>query len=157
MAEITVVCSDGAEFQLTQEQAQLSGLLKNLLEDADPTAPIPLASVSGPDMQFVVRWMQTRPSPRSAKTRRVGGLLDDLDPAELIRISNVADFLDIPALLRDTIKYHHRNITTLTAEEFRGHYKLPGDLTAQEQAVVAKENEHAADPKNQRRAGVRRP
>lgn len=81
--------NDGARFRIKREQAMRAGTLQNLLEDAGAREYIPLPTVDGPTLRWIVHYMENENVPTHT----------DFSDDEFDRLLKAANYLDFQDLL----------------------------------------------------------
>uniref|UniRef100_A0A1I7YX44 Skp1-related protein n=1 Tax=Steinernema glaseri TaxID=37863 RepID=A0A1I7YX44_9BILA len=138
---LTLVSSDGVEFEMKKEDVQKVLTLKRMLSFNASFAEgtIPLPDVASAPLSAIVRWLRLHEDeePRTEEhhqtfrfNRNVAkkdvDLLDEQFPrAKLADVINAAYSLDIPDLIDTLVKYTANNLEGRTAEEMSQWLEIP--------------------------------
>jgi S-phase kinase-associated protein 1 len=165
MSTVTLVSSDKHTFTVDKKAAELSVLLRNLLEDIDQaeSTPIPLPNVSGKTLAKIIEYCthhkDTPPlddendkdtfDPNSPKNTNI---ISDWDAAfvgvdndELFEIILAANYLDIKGCLDLGCKTVAAMIKGKTPQQIRDLFNIENDFSPEEEEQIRKENEWAAE------------
>ncbi len=115
---IKLASSEGIEFTVEKKAAQLSVLLKNLLEDiGESENVIPLPNVSGHILERVIEWCVHHLNDPDSK--QFDSELTKLDKETLFELILAANYLDIKPLLDLTCQTAANLIKGKTTEEIK--------------------------------------
>lgn len=150
--QVTLQSQDGEEFRVEVKVANMSQTIKNLIEDAGVSNPIPLPNVTGKTLSKVVEYMKhhtEHPTAVSEKTddKRTDDITEwdldfcKIDQPSLFELILAANYLDAKELLDLTCKTVANMIKGKTPEEIRKTFNIKNDFTPEEEEQVRKENE----------------
>ncbi|KAI8909717.1 putative negative regulator sulfur controller-3 [Gorgonomyces haynaldii] len=156
---VVLQSADQMEFTVEKQVAEQSVLLKNLLEDVGETdAPIPLPNVSGSILKRVLEYCkhhQNDPTEESEAFELQKQRPEEIEEwdAQFIKMDNellfevilAANYLDIKGLLDLGCKTMALMLKGKTTEEIRQMLNIENDFTPEEEMLVRRENEWAAD------------
>ena len=173
MAAVTLISSDGEAFVVEPSVAQLSGTIKNILDDIeDPgnRVTIPIEPVSGGILAKVVEYCKKQAAHEKAlqaitdtqskedKSTREESMKEEerqmkaygkefttTDQKTLFDLILAANFLDIKPLLDVTCEAVAMMIKGKTPEEIRATFHLKNDYTPEEEEAILLENRWAFD------------
>lgn len=91
--QVILQSGDGSSFKVLVGDAKLSKTITCLIEDCGIEEPIPIPNVTGKELERIVAYMRDKELPEKLKTE------------ESVRLTENANFLDIPCLLE---KIAHR-------------------------------------------------
>ncbi|KWU44148.1 Skp1-domain-containing protein, partial [Rhodotorula sp. JG-1b] len=151
--------SEGEEFEVENDVAVRSVLIKNMLEDVgESDQAIPLPNVSANVLKKVLEWCEHHkkdPEPLAEDqddSRRKTTEISDwdakfiqVDQEMLFEIILAANYLDIKPLLDVGCKTVANMIKGKQPEEIRKLFNIVNDFTPEEEAQIKKENEWAED------------
>ncbi|POY72525.1 hypothetical protein BMF94_4351 [Rhodotorula taiwanensis] len=166
-AKVKLSTSEGEEFEVENDVAVRSVLIKNMLEGKSPSVlrhvgesdqAIPLPNVSANVLKKVLEWCEHHkkdPEPLAEDqddTRRKTTEISDwdakfiqVDQEMLFEIILAANYLDIKPLLDVGCKTVANMIKGKQPEEIRKLFNIVNDFTPEEEAQIKKENEWAED------------
>eukprot|EP00920_Eleutheroschizon_duboscqi_P004085 GHVT01009496.1.p1 GENE.GHVT01009496.1~~GHVT01009496.1.p1 ORF type:complete len:167 (+),score=21.85 GHVT01009496.1:1757-2257(+) len=150
---VTLVSSEGDEFQVERSVACMSTLVKNMLEDSDSDDSIPLLNVNTHILRLVIQYCERHSdSPpeeiqkplKSADLSEVVSEWDhkfvDVERETLFELILAANYLDIKPLLDLTCAKVASLIKGKTPEDIRKEFDIINDFTPEEEAQVREEN-----------------
>ena len=152
-------CSDDQDVEVDAAIVEMSGTLRNMMEDLSDGAdalPIPVPNVTSKIMQKVIEFCahhHANPSHAPADDRaRVDEPIDawdqefcKVDLNTLFELILAANYLDIHQLLDVTCKTIANIIKGKSPEEIRKTFNIKNDFTPEEEEQVRKENEWCED------------
>ena len=142
---VTLQSGDNEVFSVSKEVACQASLIKEMLEDTESDATIPLPNVQAWILSMVIEYC----------TWHVGAEADgasedaqndyrakfvDVDQGTLCRLIVAANYLNIAPLMDLTCKAVAVMMKGKTPEEIRAHFGIQSDLTPEEEAQVRREN-----------------
>ncbi len=158
---VTLVSKDGFEFQATLPAVKQSITLRIMLEvlDEEQTTglPIPIPEVEGETLQKIIEWCEyhcqdSLPELEKKHTPRGNGgkanklpkwdenFLAVSDRDLLFKLTNAANYLDIPLLLRYAVCTIARKLEHMSTEEMREFLNIQNDFTPAEEASIRVDN-----------------
>ncbi|KAI1197552.1 s-phase kinase-associated protein 1 [Nemania serpens] len=152
---VTLIGNDGVEVQATLQAVQQSITLKSMLEllDEEQTTgqPIPLPEVKGEALRKVMQWCEHhRAEPVEDRIPDISEQPSELpawdvefltlDKEILFQVSNAANYLEIPRLLRYAAATIASNLRGKSTEEMREYLNIENDLTSEQEEQIRKEN-----------------
>lgn len=153
--KMVLQCSDDQLVEVDAAVVEMSGTLKNMMEDLSDgadTAPVPVPNVTSKIMQKVVEYCahhHAHPTPVPVDDRaRIDEPIDawdqefcKVDLNSLFELILAANYLDIHQLLDVTCKTVANIIKGKSPEEIRKVFNIKNDFTQEEEEQVRKENE----------------
>ncbi|KAI9070770.1 hypothetical protein K1719_019451 [Acacia pycnantha] len=150
--KVTVISSDGDEFEIPINVAEQSILIQNLREECD--GKIPLSNVNSATLSRVLEYCHKHASPEVAAdeggTGIAGGVeelkkwdADFLKTDKLDVIFDIilaANYMEIKSLLDFSCQIVSDMIKNKMPEEVRSIFNLTNDFTPDEEAQIRKEN-----------------
>ncbi|PPQ83236.1 hypothetical protein CVT26_013053 [Gymnopilus dilepis] len=151
---VILITSDNVKYVVEKDVAELSVLIKNMLEDigpSDPDEPIPLHNVTSTVFNKVLEYCmyhRNDPPPSDDDEGCTSPLhkylashicsewdqrFFDVDQAFLFDIILAANYLDIKTLLDDACKAVAHLIQGKSTEEIRGIFNIVNDFTPEEE------------------------
>ena len=142
---VTLQSGDTETFSISKVVACHAGTIKEMLEDTESDATIPLPNVQGPILSMVIEYC----------TWHVGAGADgasedaqndwqakfvEVDQGTLCHLIVAANYLNIAPLVDLTCKAVADMIKGKTPEEIRAHFSIQNDLTPEEEAEVWRQN-----------------
>ena len=157
--KIVLHCSDEQDVEVDAGIVEMSGTLRNMMEDLSDGAdalPIPVPNVTSKIMQKVIEYCahhRAMPAPAPADDRaRIDEPIDawdqefcKVDLNTLFELILAANYLDIHQLLDVTCKSIANIIKGKSPEEIRKIFNIKNDFTPEEEEQVRKENEWCED------------
>ncbi|KAJ3044175.1 E3 ubiquitin ligase complex SCF subunit scon-3 [Rhizophlyctis rosea] len=151
--------NDGQEFKVDKEVACQSVLIKNMIDDVGEAdeQPIPLANVSGPILDKVVKYAEhhkgeTPPTQDEDLKPKSSEDIDEwdkefmnVDQGTLFELILAANYLDMKNLLDVGCKTVANMIKGKSVEEIRKTFNIVNDFTPEEEEQIRKENEWCED------------
>uniref|UniRef100_A0A1I7XXU8 Skp1_POZ domain-containing protein n=1 Tax=Steinernema glaseri TaxID=37863 RepID=A0A1I7XXU8_9BILA len=138
---LTVVSSDGVEFEIKMEDIQKVNLLQKMLSfnASFAESSIPLPDVKACVLDIIIQWLRLHEEeePRTEEHRQTHRFLRNISQADLDlfdslyprwRLKVVIDAaysLDIPDLIDTLLKYTANNLEGRTAEEMSAWLEIP--------------------------------
>ena len=156
---VKLVSSDGQEFTMPLEHANMSVTIKNLVEDAGIENPIPLPNVEGKILALIIEYCKYHvenptvvteekkegEKPEEKRTDNMEpwdkAFLDKLAQADLFALILASNYLDIKDLLDVSCQQVANMIKARTPEEIRAVFNIKNEFTPEEEEQVRKENE----------------
>lgn len=160
MAEkIKLKSAQGELFEVEREVAEMSSLLKNVLDDTGAAEEIPLPNVKSAILKEVISYCEhhrTQPAEEIQKPLKSPNLKDcgvsewddqfvDKDQETLFELILAANYLDIKSLLDLTCAKVASMIKGKTPEQIRQQFNIVNDFTPEEEAQVREENKWCED------------
>ena len=153
--QVILQSQDGQDFKVEVKVAKMSETVKNLIEDAGVSAPIPLPNVTGKILKKVVTYAKyhtENPTAVSATDKmrdekRTDNIISwdqdfcNVDQPTLFEMILAANYLDMKDMLDLCCKVVANMIKGRTPEEIRLTFNIKDDFTEDEKAQVLKENE----------------
>jgi len=149
------------EYKVLRDAAKMSGLIKDMLEDLDGEAVIPVPNVNGRILKYVVEYMEHHYNNRAdtiekpLKTR-IDDVISEWDKAflftdlvkghdekqheTLVDVIMAANFLNIKDLLDLTCACVASMIKGKTPEQIRALFNIENDFTPEEEEKIREEN-----------------
>eukprot|EP00547_Thalassionema_nitzschioides_P000358 CAMPEP_0194199408 /NCGR_PEP_ID=MMETSP0156-20130528/438_1 /TAXON_ID=33649 /ORGANISM="Thalassionema nitzschioides, Strain L26-B" /LENGTH=169 /DNA_ID=CAMNT_0038924297 /DNA_START=74 /DNA_END=583 /DNA_ORIENTATION=- len=153
---ISLVSKEGDSFEVSEDVAQMSELVKSLMEDNDTeeeTAEIPLRNVKATVLQKVIEFCQhhgEEPMTEIEKPLRSQKMADvvqewyanyvDVEQVVLFELILAANYMDIKPLLDLACATVASMIKDKTPEEIRTRFNITNDFSPEEEAKVREEN-----------------
>ena len=154
-------------FEVEKEVARRSVTVKNIVDDTDLNAPVPLPAVDSPTLSKVIEYckyhheaeresfsdddkaawdkafVEVRPGPRAQsrrfpRSRRLPS--SQVGDGMLFDLILAANYMDIKSLLDLACKRVAAEIKDKTPDEIRSRFGLENDLTPEEEEQVKREN-----------------
>lgn len=114
---VFIVSNDGIKFELSNESANMSGLLRNLLEDFEEDFPVPIETeILNHVLEFCEFYSRSRTGQEIDYFERS---FFNKDNKTLFEIINAADFLIIEKLVDDTCEKIASTMRNKTAFQIR--------------------------------------
>lgn len=166
---VKLTSADGQEFTVTKEVANMSVLIKNMLEDfgEETDTPIPLPNVSGQILAkgkfkniFTLKVIEYAthhkddpplPAEEDLKVKSSDDIEDwdreftNVDQGTLFELILAANYLDMKGLLDLGCKTVANMIKGKSVEEIRKTFNIQNDFTPEEEEQIRKENEWCED------------
>ena len=162
--EVRLMSSDGQLFVVKDEEANMSGTLKNMREDMGDDGDIPLPNVNSKVLTKVIEYWKHKQAAKkpaaaapSAEATPDAAIATsdadkawvesylDVDQATLFDLILAANYLNCKELLDMTCKAVANMIKGKTPEEIRKLFNIKNDFTPEEEEDVRKENQWAFD------------
>lgn len=155
MNTVTITTFDDQTFSVSEKIAKMMGTVKHMMEDLETTSVLlgnfPDNQVSdGEVMRKIIAYCENHVNDseetieENAKTSHISGwdkeFIDVGNPV-LFSILNAANFLEIKSLVTLCCKKIANMMRGHTPEEIRQMFKLEDDLTAEEKAEIAEQNQ----------------
>ena len=147
---VTLQSSDSKTFELPKSAAEMSALVKNLLDDVGDEAIVPLGNVNAKTLAKVIEYCKfhvENPAADDDTRKEAIKKFDDdfvaLDQAQLFDMILAANYLDIKDLLELTCEKVASMIKGKTPEEIRKEFNIQNDFTPAEEDEIRKENQWA--------------
>mmetsp|Transcript_92706 Transcript_92706/g.247885 ORF Transcript_92706/g.247885 Transcript_92706/m.247885 type:complete len:162 (+) Transcript_92706:85-570(+) len=151
--------SQGDVFEVDQDTACQSALIKNMVEDSGTDEEIPLPNVKTPILAKVIDYCKHHKDSaaeeiqkplKSANLEECGVSEWDcnfvrIEQEELFELILAANYLDIKSLLDLTCAKVASMIKGKTPEEIRKQFNIVNDFTPEEEAQVREENKWCED------------
>jgi S-phase kinase-associated protein 1 len=145
--KITLISSDGEIFQVEKEVAMESKTIKNLIEDVDENARIPIYEVSGKILALVIEYckkhvnaVNSDEKPSKHALKMWDAEFVQLDHVVLFDLISAANFLDIKSLYDLTCKTVADMMNGKTPEQIREMFNIVNDYTPQEEEAICSEH-----------------
>ncbi|KAK1629981.1 hypothetical protein QYE76_004296 [Lolium multiflorum] len=145
---ITLISSDGDEFEIAQEAAAMSQTVNHMIEDDCVDEGVRLPNVTSGILAKVIEYCNKHvaasgasASEQDLKTFDVAFI--ELDQATLYDIILAANFLEIKGLLDLSCQKVADMIKGKSPEEIRQTFNIKNDFTPEEEAEILKENQWA--------------
>jgi S-phase kinase-associated protein 1 len=145
--KITLISSDGEIFQVEKEVAMESKTIKNLIEDVDENARIPIYEVSGKILALVIEYckkhvnaVNSDEKPSEQAFKMWDAEFVHLDQPELFDLISAAKFWDIKSLYDLTCKTVADMMNGKTPEQIREMFNIVNDYTPQEEEAIRSEH-----------------
>ena len=148
---VRVMTSDGQEFALPRKVAEMSMLIKSIVDEDDSSREVvPLANVSSSVMVHVIRFCNMHvetPMPELEKPLRSSNLeevmpkpyadlVNALEQNMMFELIMAANYLDIPPLLDLASAKVASLIKGKTPEEIRQTFNIRNDFTPEEECFI---------------------
>ena len=158
MAEVKLklVSAEGNTYEVEENVACKSQLIKNMVEDAGTAEEIPLPNVKSEILEKVIEYARhyKDSNPQEIEKPLKSAMLQDVVPAwdanfveleqeVLFELILAANYLDIKSLLDLTCAKVASMLKGKTAEEIRRQFNIENDFTPEEEAQVREENKWA--------------
>ena len=150
--KVKLCSSDTQEFEVSQEVADKSETIKNLIEDSGAEDVIPLPNVSGKILAKVIEYCKYHvDAHRSTKKTEEeikawdAAFIQDVDQQTLFDLILAANYLNIKELLDLTCQKVADMIKGKTPEEIRKQFNIKNDFTPEEEEEIRRENQWAFD------------
>ena len=142
---VTLQSGDNETFSISKVVACHAGTIKEMLEDTESDATIPLPNVQGPILSMVIEYC----------TWHVGAEADgasedaqndwqakfvEVDQGTLCHLIVAANYLNIAPLVDLTCKALADMVEGKTPEEIRAHFNIQNDFTPEEEEEVRRQN-----------------
>jgi len=139
---VTLVSSDGVEFELEYKDIKIARTVQQLVEDIGTDTSIPLMEVKGNILEKVVEYCKHH-SNKSDSDR------DDVWDKEFMNVDQnivfelilASNYMDISSLLDLSCQKIANMIKGKSTEEIRTMFDIEDDFTPQEKEKIKKENE----------------
>ena len=158
MAMLKLLSSEGETFEVEEDVASKSMLIKNMVEDSGTDEEIPLPNVKSAVLAKVIeycRHYRDAMPPEIEKPLKSAFLSDVVAPWDasfveveqemLFELILAANYLDIKSLLDLTCAKVASMIKGKTPEEIRKTFNIENDFTPEEEAQVREENKWAEE------------
>uniref|UniRef100_A0A0A9ADB6 SKP1-like protein n=1 Tax=Arundo donax TaxID=35708 RepID=A0A0A9ADB6_ARUDO len=152
--EVTLVTSDGQEFQVAEQDAVVSPTIRQMIEDGLGNRRFTLPNVTSQDIPKVIAFAQKLVESRAAAAGD-GPYADheadiawakdlvQVDPTSLTRLILAAHYLEMDDLLHFACERAAEVMAGRTADEIQKMFSLKCVVTPAEQAEIQKKNEWA--------------
>ena len=156
---IKLQSSDGHEFEVAEDVANMSETIRNMIEDTGDATAIPLHNVAAKTLSKVIEYCKHHtdirakgpaaspsdalPDPKEAEEKQWDQEFVKVDNSTLFDLILAANYLNITQLLDLTCEKVAEMIKNKTAEEIRSHFNIKNDFSPEEEEQVRKENEWA--------------
>jgi len=152
--EITLVTKDGEHVKTKPEFANLSGLIKNVLDDSGPNEEIPLDIVTKPMLEKILEYaihheFQSGASPKKPiPSNEIADAVEDSWDAEFIKSMSqdevinlilACNYLDIKSLLELGLAFIACNFKGKSVEQIASEYGIEQDFTPEVEEELKKE------------------
>ncbi|KAI8362296.1 Skp1 family, dimerization domain-containing protein [Mortierella sp. GBAus27b] len=149
--KVLLTSSEGTEFFIDREIADMSQLLKCMFQDIGEIGlePVPLPNVSGPILTKVIEYCthhRSDPNFHSTSDDLASDIAEwdlefcKVDQGTLYELILAANYLDIKPLLDLTCKTVANMIKAKSPEEIRKTFGIVNDFTAEEEDQARREN-----------------
>jgi S-phase kinase-associated protein 1 len=154
--QVELVSKDGQKFKVDKEVITMSGLVKDMLEEADEeedeTPSIPVPNVDSKPLQKVIEYCQYHhKNPAEEIEKPLKGKIEDvicdwdkkfleIDQSLLIELIMAANYLNIKDLLDLTCAKVASMIKGKSPEQIREMFGIENDFTPEEEAKIREEN-----------------
>lgn len=149
------------QFKVSREAAKMSGLIKDMLEDQEGDAIIPVPNVTGRTLKLVLSYMEHHHNNRAQPIEKpLKGKIEDVIDAwdkeflftelvknhdekqheTLIDVIMAANFLNVKDLLDLTCACVASMIKGKTPEQIRALFNIENDFTPEEEEKIKEEN-----------------
>ena len=140
--------SDGHEFDVPENAANMSETIKNMIEDTGTEMAVPLHNVAGKTLAKVIEYCKYHAERQADKDNNEevatwDGEFVKVDQATLFDLILAANYLNIKELLELTCEKVASMIKGKTQEEIRKTFNIQNDFTPEEEEQVRKENQWA--------------
>ena len=158
--QVILQSQDGQDFKVEVKVAKMSETVKNLIEDAGVSAPIPLPNVTGKILEKVVTYAKyhtqnptavSEVADKMREEKRTDNIISwdrdfcNVDLPTLFEMILAANYLDMKDMLDLCCKVVANMIKGGTPEEIRLTFNIKDDFTESERQQVMKENEWAEE------------
>merc|ERR1712196_364891 len=157
---IKLQSSDGHEFEVAEDVANMSETIRNMIEDTGDHMAIPLHNVAAKTLSKVIEYCKHHtdsrakgptaspsdaavPDPKEDEEKQWDLELVKVDNSTLFDLILAANYLNITPLLDLTCEKVAEMIKNKTAEEIRTHFNIKMTSPPEEEEQVRKENEWA--------------
>eukprot|EP00357_Protocruzia_adherens_P029157 CAMPEP_0115008186 /NCGR_PEP_ID=MMETSP0216-20121206/21733_1 /TAXON_ID=223996 /ORGANISM="Protocruzia adherens, Strain Boccale" /LENGTH=167 /DNA_ID=CAMNT_0002375487 /DNA_START=36 /DNA_END=539 /DNA_ORIENTATION=+ len=151
--KITLVSKDGEKIAVEAKIKEMSGLVKNILEDQDPTEDINVESIDSATLKSVVSYCEhhnyTNPEPlrKPLPSNKLEDFLDawdnefvtGFDDDGLLNVVNAANFLDIKPLVDICLAKIACMFKGKSIEDLRKEYQIEQEFTPELEEEIKKE------------------
>ncbi|KAH6760400.1 hypothetical protein C2S51_017349 [Perilla frutescens var. frutescens] len=124
---LTLISSDGHEFEVSESVAALSVTIKNMVDDGCSDKPIPILNVDAKTLSKVIGYIKDHAADKGFVVS------DDEDFDDLLDCLLAANYLNIGDLLRLLSKKISDLIANKSTEEIRELFELENDFTKEEE------------------------
>ncbi|KAH6784168.1 hypothetical protein C2S52_009127 [Perilla frutescens var. hirtella] len=124
---LTLISSDGHEFEVSESVAALSVTIKNMVDDGCSDKPIPILNVDAKSLSKVIGYIKDHAADKGFVVS------DDEDFDDLLDCLLAANYLNIGDLLRLLSKKISDLIANKSTEEIRELFGLENDFTKEEE------------------------
>ncbi len=148
MATYTLVSNDDQEFEVGETMAQMSGTIKNLIEeDMVSDGVIPLPNVSGRMLAKVLEFTKHHLEYPSDETELSDWDKDffNVDQSDLFELILASNYLEMQLLLDLACKSVANMVIGKSPDEIRALFNIKNDFTEEEEAVAKEENKWLQD------------
>jgi len=145
--------SDEEMFEVEQDVANMSQMIKNMIEDTGIDCPIPLPNVTSKILAKIVEYCSYHVKATSTTGDKPAASEEDIkawdtefvkvDQATLFELILAANYLNIKSLLDLTCLTVANMIKGKTPEEIRKQFNIKNDFTPEEEEEVRRENQWA--------------
>lgn len=145
--------SDEQMFEVKEEVAFESQMIKNMIEDTGTEAAIPLPNVSSKILAKVIEYCSyhvdaakktdDKPNKTEEEVKNWDNDFAKVDQGTLFELILAANYLNIKSLLDLTCLTVANMIKGKTPEEIRKTFNIPNDFTPEEEEEVRRENQWA--------------
>jgi S-phase kinase-associated protein 1 len=158
MAEVKLklISAEGTTYEVEEQVACKSQLIKNMVEDAGTNEEIPLPNVKSEILEKVIEYCRhyKESTPQEIEKPLKSAVLSEVVPSwdanfveleqeVLFELILAANYLDIKSLLDLTCAKVASMLKGKTAEEIRRQFNIENDFTPEEEAQVREENKWA--------------
>merc|ERR1712039_1082034 len=157
--QVKLKSSQGEIFEVEQEVACMSTLIKNMVDDSGTDEEIPLPNVKTAILSKVIdycKYHKDNPPEEIQKPLKSTNLVEcgvsewdteyvNIEQEVLFELILAANFLDIKSLLDLACAKVASMIKGKTPEEIRSGFNISGDFTPEEEAQVREENRWCED------------
>jgi len=144
--------SDDEMFEVEQDVANQSQMIKNMIEDTGIDCPIPLPNVTSKILAKVIEYCKyhveigkagDKPATSEEDIKAWDNEFVKVDQATLFQLILAANYLNIKNLLDLTCCTVANMIKGKTPEEIRKQFNIKNDFTPEEEEEVRRENQWA--------------
>lgn len=158
MAEVKLklISAEGTTYEVEEQVACKSQLIKNMVEDAGTAEEIPLPNVKSEILEKVIEYCRhyKDSTPQEIEKPLKSSIMNevvpqwdagfvDLEQDTLFELILAANYLDIKSLLDLSCAKVASMLKGKTAEEIRRQFNIENDFTPEEEAQVREENKWA--------------
>jgi S-phase kinase-associated protein 1 len=151
--QVELISKDGQRFKVDKEVIQMSGLVKDMLEEeGEEDEAIPVPNVDSKPLQKVIEYCQYHyKNPAEEIEKPLKGKIEDvicdwdkkfleIDQSLLIELIMAANYLNIKDLLDLTCAKVASMIKGKSPEQIREMFGIENDFTPEEEAKIREEN-----------------
>lgn len=152
MSKVELISNDEVKFLVAKEVAIQSSFIKDMLEECDEEATVPLPNVDGKTLKKVVEYMEKYVTEKSKEIEKpLKGKIEDIvsewdaeflnmEQSSLMEVIMAANYLNVKDLLEICCAKVASTIRGKKPEEIREMFGIENDFTPEEEAKIREEN-----------------